>query len=467
MRQPLLPSALAAVALCACVDATVIGGDQFDDERLPVTFTDTVALTLSTERAPAATLATALRGDGVPGAYAGCLASGLTGATTATLGLELVEEAAPRLDLGAVRVDSMVLVLPLAPALAVGDTTAAVGLRVEAAAAGSIRLAEATFADSLSGTGITYGTFAGVPAREPVVVEATVGSTVLTDTVTPQLRIRLNAAFEADVAEALRRRSPADTVPDDSLFVGAFPGILLRGGDCSRQLPAVSLAVADAPQFGVSIYYTRDTARGIYRLVNRRLTEQGNAFAAGTTQARVAYGHDYAGSTADTLLAGGSGRETAAAVQGLQGLNIAVGFPDISTFGDRRGVTFAELLLPVAPSAPTPVTPSERLVLRVRNASGDLIPYSADPRASGSGGFSTSEGGLLERIPDPRGGGDSVAAYRFNITSLFQEFVSGEREPVVFVTPLATELVAGESALVGPDGDGLRASLRVASAELP
>ena len=469
MRKLIYCSAASALALAACVDATVIGGDQFATGSLPVAFTDTVPFTLATERAAAASLATELRTSGVSVAYVGCFESGLTGRTSATLGLELVEATTPRLDPSAVTIDSAVLVLPLAPTLALGDSTAAIALRVEAAAVGTIGLEEATFADALTSTDEVYGRYAGTPPRTESLVNTFLSDgTTRVDTVAPQIRIPLDDNFVAAVSAALRRDTPADTLRDDEGFIADFPGILLRGDGCATQLPALSLAPTDAGQFGVTIYYSQDTTRRQFRLVNRRLNTQGSGLVTDVAEARVAYAHDYAGSTADTLLDGRAPSVAGAAVQGLQGLNVAVEFSDISSFGRGRGVTFAELLLPVDPDAETSAEPIERLVLRVRNSSGDLVDYSAVPSAQNpSGVYSPLEGGVLERIADPRGGTDSIPAYRFNITSLFQEFVSGARDPAVFLSPTSVDLLAGESALVGPGTTPLRARLRVASAELP
>ena len=464
MRSPLLCTVALAAAASACVDATVIGGEQFEPDRLPVTFSDTVAFTLDTEPADGASLATVLIESGGPSfVYAGCLRTGLTGATAATLGLELVEAEDTRLDLASATIDSAVLVLPLVAAASVGDTAAEVRLRVEAAAVGTIGLEEATFDDSLATAGTVYGRYAGVPPRERGPVNTFANDSLRVDTVTAQLRIPLGEAFLADVDEALRIRISADTTRDDEDFIEDFPGLLIRGDGCGDQLVALGFGVADAAQSGVTIYY-RD-GEGVarqYRLVNRRTAS--GSLVTDVARARVAYAHDYAGSVVDTLLSGGDAAAADAVVEGLEGLTVAVGFPDIGAFGRRRGVTFAELLLPVAPDAPTPVEPFSRLVLRVRNDAGDLVPYTADPR---SAGFSPLEGGTLERIADPRGLPDSLSAYRFNITSLFQEFASGEREPTVFITPPSVNFSGGSSALVGPGDGPLRARLRVASAELP
>ena len=70
-------------------------------------------------------------------------------------------------------------------------------------------------------------------------------------------------------------------------------------------------------------------------------------------------------------------------------------------------------------------------------------------------------------MPDPRGGPDSVRQYRFNVTTLLQEVAAGERVARVFVTPISTNTLAGESALVGEGDGGLRARLRIVTTELP
>ena len=454
-----------AAAVSSCTESTVIGADEFASAALELR-ADTLPVSLSTVEA-APSLATEILAGGVGAVYVGCLSSGPTGRTRATLGLELIELDTPRLRLSAVVVDSVVLSLPLAPRrFFAGDTLGSVSLVVESAAAGTIGRAEATFADSLERGGATYGSFDGVLPQAPASVNVFAGDSVRVDSVTPQIRIPLGGTFLDDIAAALAPAVSGAGASADSVFVAAFPGIVVRGGECGDVLPAISLTAADAAQFGVSVYYTEDGVQRQFRLVNRR-TSNGSIVRSGTPL-RVAYANDYADSPAGVLLDGGSVEGIGGVVQGLQGLNVEVSF-DRLALGSRRGINFAELVIPVVstedvPAAASPVRPFDAVILQVPNSSGDLVNYSADPTQQI---FSRNEGGVLETVPDPRGGADSVQQYRFNVTTLLQEIALGAREPRVFVTPLNSNLFAGESALVG-EGDGeLRARLRLITTTLP
>lgn len=460
-------ASLCLVSIGACTESTVIGADDFAGEALRIT-SDTLPVRLTT--VPAAT-SLATGSLGTTAAYVGCLSSETTGLTRATLGLELRElpnDGSPRggFDATGVTVDSVRLVLPLASRrFFVGDTTAEVSFRVESVEAGSIGREEATLADSVASGGTVYGTYVGTLPEAPFVVNTFVDDSIRVDTVEPQLRIPLGDGFVADLTTALARASPADTLVNDTAFVERLPGLLLRGTTCGAVLPAFSLSPADAEQFGVTVYYTEDGVQRQYRLVNRRVNTAGQLATTGVPL-RLAYANEYGGSTAEALLAGADVEGVGAIVQGLQGLNARVDF-DALDFAGERGINFAELILPVAEvvsgdSLPTPVRPFDALVLQVANSSGDLVGYSADPNAQT---FTTAEGGLLETVAAPGGGLDSVRQYRFNVTTLLQEAISGEREPSVFVTPLSADILAGESALVGMGETGAR--VRVVTTELP
>lgn len=464
-NSPVAALAALALAVASCTESTVIGADGFTPDALAVSFTDTVPVSLATREAATSLAIDILTAGAV---NVGCISSGPTGETRATLGMELVGENSQRLDLEAVTVDSVVLVLPIDTTSSLGDRDGELSLTVAQAAPGTIELEEATFADSLARGEGRYGSYVGALPSGETAVNTFVGDTVRVDSVSPQLRISLNGDFRDDIVEALRSTPPGDTLLDDEVFIAGFPGIIISGSACGDLLPAVSTAPADAPQLGVTIYYTEGAVQRQYRLVNRRLASNGSGLLTAGAPLRVAYDNVYDGSPAATLLAGGRVDGIGAVVQGLQGLNTEVMFDDLD-FGDGRGINFAELVIPVVPEADvplaaTPIDPYASLVLRLPNSSGDLVDYSAVP---GQLVYTRGEGGALETVVDPRGGVDSVQVYRFNVTTLLQEIVAGQRTPSVFIAPLASNLVAGESALVGERDDGLRARLRVITTELP
>ncbi len=465
--------ALCASALCAlgaCTDPTDIGDVFFDGSQLPVTITDTVELRLRSVGSAGALANQSANFASIP---VGCLESPVTGEVRARLGLELVELAAPRLVIDEIAVDSVVLILPVNPATQLGDTTARTSLRVRSAAPGTIRLATALFDTPLETTGKTYGTYEGPVPRRSGKATTFVADTARVDSVGPQLRIRLNDDFLADARAALSRRTPADTLRRDSLFAATFAGIIVEGGAaCAKTIPTVDFSTSGATTLGVTIYYKQGGKTRQFRLINRRLaqTQQGNILV-GPATLRAEYQRDISGSLLERLREGnGPANDSFAVVQAFEGSLIEVSFPDLSGFGTRRGVTFAELEVPVVPGSGGQIRPIESLVVQIRAPSGDLVPYSALPATQQGVApvFREVEGGVLTTIADPRGGTDSVQVYRFNVTSLFQSFVSGRRaDATLYLAPRNPRALGGETLVYGPGAGQLRTRLRVASAVLP
>ena len=456
-----------AVALCcaACTDTTVIGADLVDGGQLPVSYTDSLDVTLTT-RVADSNLVNFLTLATVQFAPVGCIESAATGTTNARLGLELIERSGRRLPTTGVAIDSLVLVLPLVPLRQIGDTARATSLRVLKAAAGTIRQTETLTNTPLVDAGTTYGTYDGVVPRQRQVVNTFIGDTIRRDTVAPQLRIRLNQDFRNDIMAALMRSSPTDSVSKDSAFVAAFAGIIIEGVDCRTTLPALSFRGADGRQFGVSVYYTDASGKQQqYWLSTRPVLN--NSFSTGYGEARIEYRHDYGNSLTSRLLAGDTGaQDSFAVVQSLNGTVVRVDLPDFAGFGPRKTVTFAQLEVPIAPESFSQIASLQVLGVKVTNSAGDLVDYTAR-LGSPTGVYSAAEGGELLRIADPRGMVDSVQAYRFNVTKLVQEVIAGERTPQFFLVANGQQVVPGESVLVGPKRGQLRARLQVASVVLP
>ncbi len=460
--------ATAALALVSCTDATVIGGELVDGTQLPVTITDTVALEFRSVSTKQFLASRFLNDASVP---VGCLETDATGRLNSRLGIELVESVNPRLSLDAITIDSIVLILPVLPAVQVGDTTASTSLVVRPASAGTIRFDEATDQTPLEAGTAIYGTYEGLVPRRIGTVNTFVGDTVRIDSVGPQIRIPLNGTFLADARQALSRRTAADTTKQDTLFVEAFPGLVIEGGAaCAKTIPAVNLLTSAQSQLGVTIYYQQDGARRQYRLINRRVQGNGNAAPTlvGYPRLRAQYDRDFSGSLLERLRAGGPIADSFAVVQALGGSNVEVTFPNLSAFRVNRGVTFAELEVPIVPGSDDRIPALRSLVIQLENASGDLEDYSVfASQTTTPAVFNVAEGGFLTKIIDPNGGTDSVSVYRFNITSLFQEFVSGRRDAKLFLVPRSAEEVGGEAILLGPRSEPLRARLRIASTLLP
>lgn len=468
MQKTILAALATAWLLTACNDATEIGSGLVDGTQLPISITDTTAFEMNT-RAPNTRLSDNILTDEV--VSVGCIEDATFGRQSSALGVELVELTRFRGIVDALQVDSVVLVLPVIPEGQIGDTTAPTELRVRGAAVGSIRLDEATLDDDIESTDVVFGTYSGLVPRDSVTVTTPSADTLIVERVAPQIRVRLETMAVLDALRpALARVTPADTVVNDSSFVERFGGIIIDGGSaCAKTLPALSLRPSDVRQFGISVYYKEGGLARQLRFINRRTNAEANAFGAGQRQGlRANYAVDYGTSVVADLVARGISADSFAALQGLNGLNIEVRIPELRTFGERRGVTFAELIVPLAPSVDSATDAPPRVLIQVEDADGKLKDYTAVPAAINTSGiYSAVEGGTLVKIEDPRGGVDSLDAYRFNITSLVQGFVSGNEDPTFFLVPSRSEQLAARVLLLGPGAGQLRARLRIASTVLP
>lgn len=454
----------------ACTDPTVIGGDLLDEEDLPITFTDTVDLAFATQRlepSPSGGIQALGTAPGAAAVSFGCLDDPAVGTTRAAIGFELIV-ADPRDSLdGLLQLapDSAVLSVPLAPAFQVGDTTAAVNLRVAGVAPGSVDLTESLTSDSLERSGVTLGAYSAVPPRDSVEVEVfSRDGTSERVRRAATLRIPLDAASftEAAIAPARLLFAAGDEDDDfivDTAFTEAFGGLLLEhdpGAGCSSTLPALDLSSARLDELTVTVYVTqRSGAVAEYDLALRRGT------AVGIANLRPVYVHDYADSPAAEAIEGGLA-EGDGFVQGLDGLGLELSLPDPSAGTSAPvAVNYAVLDLPIVRDGFA--DPLDFLDIQVLNSVGDLV---------GTDGFTlVGEPGRTDAIlrVAPYGPAvDSVDVYRFNVTEYLQGVTAGEREAAVTILPRSSRFVAGRSILnIVADDDLPGARLLLATTELP
>ncbi len=448
-------TACMALALMRCTDPTVIGGDLLDSNQLPIAFTDTLPISLSTTQSTPSQITSFSVGAG---AFAvGCIDDPVFGNTTAKVGFELIERDST-LNLFGATIDSVVLVLPLHPARQLGDTTAEVSLQVLQAAPGTLETDEKSTADPLDDTGVIYGTFTGVPPRAPTSVNFFTPDSIRVDSVNPQLRIALNQQFIDDIRPALNAGASRDTIDafQDSVFAENFAGIILAPTGCSATLPAVSVLGSNGGRFGVTFFYTRDSRQFQYTLSFFRSGASNVPF-------RPVYTHNYAGSLAEEVLAG-TGGDSIALVQSLDGLATRVDLSSVTTLGNVA-VNFATLEIPVIRDDFT--DPVVRLVARRRNSVGDFVSISA-ASTTGDGTFELREGGTIVRAAAPLGASvDSIDVYRINLTSYIQRIANGERDPEVYLLPFGQVQLGGRSILAGANFPDTPARLLLATTRLP
>jgi hypothetical protein len=358
-------------------------------------------------------------------------------------------------------IDSFVLILRLDTTYQIGDTSAAVSLRVLGATSGTIAVDEPLTSTPLVDNGVVYGEVTTVPNRAPQAVNVFFTDSLAVDTIAPELRIPLNQDFSDAFLNAIAMVNSIDTVINDSLFRELFNGIIIEASDCSTNLPAISLNPSRDARLGVFVYYTQDGSPRQYQFSFRRGGSRIGSL-------RPEYIHNYVGTPAAQLLAGNTLNDTLAIVQSLSGLRVKVDFPDLSSL-NRQAVNAAILELPLRPGSGVNIRPLPRILVRVENASGDIINYSASA-ADGTIAYRVEEGGNLIEVPDPTGmSSDSVSVYRFNLTTFFQDVVDGSRVPEIYLVAEAQTQLPGETILVGPggDADALKARLLLATTELP
>ena len=473
--------------LAGCTDPTVIGGGLLGAEGLPLTFTDTLPVGFATvplDTASAGDIQFAGNGNAGAAASFGCLDDPAFGTTTSRVGFELVvvEDRDSLVGLLTRSVDSAVLVIPLATAYQVGDTTAATSVRVVGAAPGTVDRDEVLTSDPLDGTGVAFGAATAVPARDSsdVTIYSRRGERD-TARFAPTLRIPLDVAAFTEAALAPARAELAawggdeggDDPISDTAFTAAFGGLILEpdpDAPCASTLPAIDLRETRLPELGVTVYANLGEGRvGQYRLAVRR----GSTTREGAL--RPTYAHAYGASPAGRALGHDDGLDGGRAfAQGLDGLMVAVALPDPAAGASGPvAVNYAALEVPVLRDGFA--EPLDLLLPQRRNAVGDLEDI---PGGGGDGGgfIPLIEGGAIGRVGPYGGSADSVEVYRINLTTYVQGIAAGEFDPEVFLVPSrrsalgfgSPSYVAGRTILaVGPEDGRPGPRLLLATTELP
>lgn len=450
-----------ALVVASCTDPTIIGGDLLEENQLPLTYSDDFPVTLTTLRAVNSSLTTDIQ-ESEEGVAFGCMKSPYTGDLQSRVGMQIVERNTIPLDLSLATVDSIVLILPMDPVFQLGDTTATASIRVLGAAPGSIDILEPQTFTPLEDNGVVYGETTVVPPRGETTATIFAGDSIRVDSVGPEMRIRLNQALSDALLPALEASVDRGSDINDSLFIQAFPGIIIEGSDCGGTLPAINLSFTRIDRMGVFVYYTTDSLqKRQYQLNYRR-----NSTSVGVL--RPEYVHTFEGTPAAGLLNEEPMADSIAIVQSLSGLMVNVDFPDIASLANEA-VNAAILEIPISPGTQENIRALPRILVRVKNAAGDLVDYSAgSPNAPSP--FTLNEGGSIVEIPDPRANStDSIFAYQFNLTTLFQSYVDQSQTDSLFLVARFQTLLPGESILVGPSSDttALRARLLLSTTDLP
>jgi len=448
----------AVVGQYACTDPTVIGGGLVDSSQLAISYRDDISIEMRTIEAVNNSISTRIQDtEGI--VPIGCIRSAYTGDLNARVGLQVVERE-EQVDLSSATIDSIVLVLPLDTSFQIGDTAAAINLRVLGATSGSFEDPLPITSTPLLDNGIVYGNVTTVPPRSmmPATVFTTDSSGSRIDTVGPEIRIQLDQAFEDALLPAIAT-SFARGELIDSLFVLDFPGIVIEGSDCGGTLPSIDLSLARNSRMGILIYYTEGADQRQYQLNYRR---ESTSF--GTL--RPQYVHTYVGFPAAELLVNEPLEDSLAIVQSLSGLMVKVDFPDLSSL-DNKAVNAAFLEVPIIQGTERVIRALPRIIPRIGDVS-NLQNYSAFA-PNGSVEFDVDEGGSLIQIPDPRNISDSIFAYRFNLTSFFQNVTTNGADPILYLLPQFQTRLPGESILAGPKGSAmaLKTRLLLSTTDLP
>ncbi len=465
-----------ALSLARCTDPTVIGGDLLEDSELRVTYNDTLPLDFSVVAGDPA-IASARFSRVLP---LGCYVDSTYGEIRTTIGAELVEFDSVRQVLGNA-IDSVLLVLPFDASRQVGDTTAEISIRVSAAAQNTLDAATIdglTTDDAFEGTDRTYAEARFVPARDSALVNNFNNGTLTVDRTTAQVRIPLNDAFEDDLRAALGVIVELDTLATDSAFLSMLPGIVIESTSCGKTAAALQindglsapsqsgLRVIQPSYFGVLVYFRDDQDR----TQTRRLTPF-RRIRPTIARVRLASTRNTEGTYVNEVLGGGGDANTLAVVEGFNGATTRIDLPDVSSLTPKTAVSYAALQLPIARvqgAGPLSFVEAVRSVgdTALRRVSPLSAALPIEQRLSYDGGF-------IRMIPNPQGGAtDSVEGYQLNITDFVQRVAKGEMEPTLYIQPYVLPIgeargMPASSLLLGPEAEGARARLVLATTQLP
>lgn len=435
------------ISIFSCSDPTLVGAGLLEDDRADVGFSDTLSITASSTANDSIRTYTQFTNRQSPDYLFGNLNDPAFGRSSANIYAQVYpENSNPRFTDSTV-VDSILLVLPYSIENFYAKTAGEeFGIEV-------LQLAE------LLDENEEYYSNREV-AVEPVPIgsaQVTVSIDSLeftdyegTDTVTakfPHCRVPLDgsvASFLIGLDSTVYRT--------DSLFLDAFKGIQLRPTTENEGMLSFNFLSENA---GIYLYY-RDSLSGKPK---RFLFD----FDFEPTVRFVNFKHDYDGAPVAPFLEEPKLGDSLIFVQGMSGLEARLEIPSVAGL-QGLVVNKAELEVYVAgvPGDDPAFEPVEQLILSAPNSDGELLVVEdiAIIRAQ-----NRNLADLFGGTPEP-GAGGGPTVYRMNITAHFQGIIDGNRENVLYISPLEKARTASRTVLYGPGHPQYGIKLKLAFTKL-
>ncbi len=408
---------LAVMAIFSCSEPTLIGSEILEEDKLNLEFTDEIPIAGATVQSeilqsyspfPTAQLNTSILGDFDDVDFGSGKADIYTQFSISST------QVPPNIS-GAV-LDSIVLSIAFDTTLAgFGDLTQAFDIKVRAVEE-DLQTVEDYFSDeSFQTSSNTIGEASIIPSFEPIILNSFVTDSLTFDTVAPQIRIPLNESY----GRLFLEEQDTSIFESTAALQEAFKGIFIEA--TSEDGGILNL---DFFQEGsrISLYY-----RALSTTVLLDTIQSEYQFDFNNTNSRtVNLTADVSGSTVASFI--GTGRDSLLFVQGMQGVNTEISFPDVSDFQNII-VNRAELEFTVASIADTATEfslPAQLTVTTLEEGGLNIIPdlQSVIIQQNINNALENFGGQLVEEMED----GVLLFKYKINISDHLQGIIDGEVE---------------------------------------
>jgi len=419
----------ALFSLNSCNDPTIIGSDLLSGDQIDVSFTDTISMQARTiigdsirtySPNPTLQLISYLCGE---------MDDPIFGTSTSQIfaGLSLNNGNSPNpafSDVG-VGLDSIVLILPWFANGVYGDTTQIYGLDV-------YRLEEQlddTIEYFSNQTLITSEKIAGTKVmpspRQRTTIQNPGIDSIMIDTLTPQLRIRMDESFSSEFFNA-----DISNFESNTAFLDFFKGINIRPTTTNAGMLSF---IIRSPLAAMAVFYHRDST---YYQYNFPISAQSVKF--------TTFKHDYTGSTVENFIDDPEKGDSLVFLQGMAGVNIRVKFP-YSDALSNIAVNKAELeltILQLPEDGGVNYDPIDKMIVSEIKEDGSkrLITDITLAISRNRNDFSTIFGGTVV----------NGNKYLLNLTSHYQEIILGSASNEIEISVFLKGDKASRVVLAGP-----------------
>lgn len=440
-RLPDFSILLIVCCFMACNDPSVIGAELVDDNQVNVEFQDDIPFNIQTVSGD--TLNVYAEGQRLSSFLLGNFVDPIFGKTQASVYSQVLFTSAPDFTTPNLEVDSAVLVLPYFLNGVYGDTLSPVSFEV-------FQLEEPLAFDGYYNTNSVFKADRKISQDNEFFPTPNIsynyftiprnGSGTLDSASTTSIRIPLTQEFGNFLL------SLQDTAIYDNLesFVNTLNGIYVRP---QGEAPSMLSFDFNSTSGGIELYYDTissgadiDTTSLVYR------------FPFTSTSVKVVnFEHDYSGAPIESFIDNDIGAEQAF-LQGMEGVNVKVVFPDLSAFQSENGeavaINLAELELPIATRTDDNTaifTEAAQIIAYTRTidpVTNDTAEYTIVSDISlALAAFSNLQnafGGNVEVV-------NGIEQYNLNITEHFQRMINGEatNELLLIATPTGNAVRIG------------------------